>query len=516
MSLLPVVTPPQAAEWDAAAEAAGRPLRTLMENAGRAVARVVGERLGTAAGQGVLVACGPGNNGGDGWVAARTLHRAGWPMWVCESAAPHEGIAADARTAAIADGVRVVDPSGPWPGVGLVVDALLGTGARGAPRGAVAELLDRLRELHLPVVAVDGPTGLDLETGVDHGVMPAALTVTFGGPRRGHLMARDECGTIVVVEVGLPDAPSDWPRLVTPAWAATQLAPFPASAHKGTRGRVVIVGGGPGMTGAARLAARAAFAAGAGLVHVVAPAEAIGDVRTAEPDVQTLVHPFDAPLDDALVELLTRADAVVIGPGLGRDDSRTAFVLALLAHGQVVVLDADGLMALRASRDELPTHFARRQVLCTPHLGEFRALFPQHAGAVEVDPWGAASGASVTSQATVVLKGVPTVIASPGGGMLTVAAGNPGLATGGSGDVLAGCTGALLAQGILLPTAAALGAQALGEAAGHAARRVTARAMRPMDVIAALPDVWRQWDRMRTGGARAHDALAILPAPRTT
>ncbi len=516
MPLPPVLTPEQAAEWDLAAVAAGRPLRMVMETAGRAVARLAVDHFRTELGQGTLVACGPGNNGGDGWVAARALHRAGWPVWVAESAAPHEGIAAEARADAIADGVRVVDPSGPWPGVGVVVDALLGTGARGAPRGPVAELLDRLRELHLPVIAVDGPTGLDLETGVDHGALQAALTVTFGGPRRGHLLARDECGTIVVAEVGLPGAPGEWPRLVTSTWAASQLTPFPASAHKGTRGRVVIVGGAPGMTGAARLAARAAFAAGAGLVHVVAPAEAIGDLRTAEPDVQTLVHPFAGPLDNGLIELLTRADAVVIGPGLGRDEARTAFVLAVLAHAKVVVLDADALMALRACRDELPVHFADREVLCTPHLGEFRALFPSHAGAIEVDPWGAASGASSASHSTVLLKGVPTVIASPGGGMLTVAAGNPGLATGGSGDVLAGCIGALLAQGITLPAAAALGAQALGEAADHAARRVTARAMRPMDVIAALPDVWRQWDRTRTGGARERDALAILAAPRTT
>jgi ADP-dependent NAD(P)H-hydrate dehydratase / NAD(P)H-hydrate epimerase len=332
MPLPPVLTPAQAAEWDLAAVAAGRPLRMVMETAGRAVARLAVERFRTAVGQGTLIACGPGNNGGDGWVAARTLHRAGWPVWVTESALPGDGIAAEARAAAVADGVRVVDPAGPWPGVGLVVDALLGTGARGAPRGGVAELLERLRELHLPMVAVDGPTGLDLDTGVDHGAIAATLTVTFGAPRRGHLLARDECGTIVVAEVGLPDPPAGWPRLVTSAWAAAHLPPFPASAHKGTRGRVVIVGGAPGMTGAARLAARAAFAAGAGLVHVVAPAEAIGDLRAAEPDVQTLVHEFEAPLDDAFREMLARADAVVIGPGLGRADGRTAFVLAVLAQ----------------------------------------------------------------------------------------------------------------------------------------------------------------------------------------
>lgn len=486
-----------------------------MESAGRAVARSVVERFGSAAGQGILVAVGPGNNGGDGWVAARALHLGGWGVWVAECGTPPEGIAAEARTMALADGVRAVDASGPWPGVGLVIDALLGTGARGAPREPMARLIARLAESHLPVIAVDGPTGLDLATGVDHGVLAAVLTVTFGGVRRGHLLARDDCGELLVAEIGLPPPPPEWPRLVTPSWAAGHLPPLAAAAHKGTRGRVVIVGGGDGMTGAARLAARAAFAAGAGLVHLVAPAESMATLRTAEPDMQTLAHPFAAPLSPQLLDLLDRADAVVIGPGLGRAAGRADFVLAVMAASGALVIDADALVALDGAVSELALLASERPTVLTPHVGEFRTLFPSLATGLEVDPWSAAAQASTAAGATVLLKGVPTVVASPDGAMLTVAAGNPGLATGGSGDVLSGLIGALLARKLPADVAAAVGAQALGEAADHAARRIGARMLRPMDVVAAAGDVWRAWASPAVAGAVSTGIIHELPAPRT-
>lgn len=515
MSLLPVVTPAQVATWDRLAVEDDRPLRLLMETAGRAVARVSVERHRTAAGQGVLVATGPGNNGGDGWVAARALHVDGWPVWVAESGEPSDGIAREARAMALADGVRSVDPAGPWPGVGLVIDALLGTGARGAPRAAMVPLLSRLAELQLPVVAVDGPTGLDLATGVDHGVLPARLTVTFGGVRRGHLLARDDCGELVVVDVGLPFPPPEWPRLVTGRWAARHLPPLPASAHKGTRGRVVIVGGGDGMTGAARLAARAAFAAGAGLVHVVAPPASIEVLRVAEPDVQTLAHSFAVPLTAELLALLDRADAVVVGPGLGRAAGRSAFVHAVITASRAVVIDADALVALQGTVAELADLGRDRAIVLTPHAGEFRTLFPTLATGLEVDPWAAAGAAAAAAGATVLLKGVPTVVAASGGGMLTVAAGNPGLATGGSGDVLSGLIGAFLARELPADVAAAVGAQALGESADHAARRIGARMLRPMDVIAACGDVWRGWAAPAAPAGPSTGLLLDLPAPRT-
>jgi NAD(P)H-hydrate epimerase len=513
MRPIPVLTPQQSRAWDTSAETSGRSLRVLMENAGRAVAQISLDRFAIAVQQGVLVACGPGNNGGDGWVAARTLRAMGLAVWATELSSPGEGIASDARQWALHDGVRLVAADGPWPGAGLLMDALLGTGASGAPRGEMMPLLHRLADLQKPIVAIDGPTGLDLATGVQHGPLHAALTVTFGGARRGHLLARDDVGDLVVVDIGLPLPDPVWPVLIDTAWAAQRVKPFPANSHKGMRGRVVIVGGTPAMVGAARLAARAAFGAGAGLVHVVAPEETLATLRLAEPDVQTTAQQFSGTIDGAAADLIARADAVAIGPGLGRDAGRAEFVVAVLQLARRAVVDADALTVLKNHRHALQELATSRPIVCTPHIGEFRTLFSECAVDLETAPWDAAVNAARASGAIVLLKGVPTVVASPDGTALTVAAGNPGLATGGSGDVLTGIIAALLAQGIALPEAAAAGAQAHGEAGDYAARRATARAMRPMDVVTGLQDVWRGWGR--PGPLRRTPILLDLPAPRT-
>ncbi len=497
---IPVLTPAQSSDWDARAAAAGIPLHTLMESAGRAAASVLAARFPERLRLGVLVACGPGRNGGDGWVVARALHVAGVAVWVVVAGEPRDEVARAMAGLARAAGVREVAAEGPWPNGGLLVDALLGTGARGAPREAVAALLVRLVDLALPVVAIDGPTGLDLADGVQHGGVRAALTLTFGGYRRGHLLARDEVGDLVVLDIGLPAADPAWPVLLSEEVAAQAVPLLAARAHKGDRGRIVIVGGDEGMLGAARLAARAAFAAGAGLVHLVAPAGSAAVVATAEPDLQTCVQPLEARPSARTAALLGSADAAVIGPGLGRGASRAEFVLdavAALAPDAVLLLDADALMAFAGQAERLRAPLAARRAILTPHAGEFRALFPDLASQLAVDPWGAAEAAAHRLGAAVLLKGVPTVVASPGRGTLTVAAGNPGLATGGSGDSLSGLTATLAAQRLEPQLAGAVAAVALGEAADLAARRVSARSMRPMDVLAALPDVWRRWDLLR-------------------
>ena len=502
---IPVLTPAQSAAWDRRAEREGMTLESLMEGAGRGAAAVLLDRFGHAARKGVLVATGPGHNGGDGWVLARALHVLGVPAWVAsagESAELTKKVAGRARAA----GVREVAADGPWPQAGVLVDALLGTGATGAPKGGVGALLERLHDLPLPIVALDGPTGLDLGTGLLHGAPKADLTITFGGLRRGHLLARDEVGDLVVIDIGHPAPEAELPQLVTDDHAAAWLPRLRAQAHKGERGRVVCVGGVPGMSGALRLAARAAFGAGAGLVFTLSPAESAALIAGAEPDVQARAWAGKVEGDD-LKALLGQADALVIGPGLGRAADTRAAIVALLASASAsapVVLDADGLMAFAGAVSELKKVLGGRSAILTPHLGEFRALFPAHAATAEQDPWGAAAAAARESCAVVLLKGVPTVIATPEGTLLTVAAGNPGLATGGSGDVLSGLTGAALAAGVDPLHAAALGAQALGRAGDLAARRTSARTMRPMDVVHALPDLWRAWDLR--GAAR--------PAPR--
>ena len=503
---IPVLTPAEAAAWDARAEAAGISPDLLMASAGRAVASVLLDRFPHAARQGVLIAAGAGNNGGDGWVLSRTLHRLGVPVWVAAVEGKGGALRDRAEALARADGVRTVALDGPWPAVTLLVDALLGTGAAGPPRGAVAQAVERLRDLALPICAIDGPTGLDLESGVSHGAPVAACSITFGGLRRGQLLARDESGDIVVVDIGLPLSDTALPEFVTDDHAAGWLPPFAANAYKGSRGSVVIVGGAPGMVGAIRMAGRSAFGAGAGLVHLVAPAAALIDLAAAEPDLQTAAWDEGAP-PERVATLLARADAVVIGPGLGRGaGARTRVEAALAASAGVsVVLDADALTAFQGAGGALRALLASRAAVLTPHLGEFRALFPELSAGIEHDPWTAAARAAEVAGAVVLLKGVPSVVGGPGrGAWWTIGAGNPGLATGGSGDVLSGLIAAFLGQGVPPATAAALGAQTLGRAGEIAARRVTVRAMRPMDVVAGLPDLWRAWAIRR----------AAPPAPR--
>ena len=509
MNPIPVLSAAEAAAWDSLARTQYRvPSRVLMETAGRAVAQVLVAEFpaaGPGGGGGVLIAAGAGNNGGDGWVLARALHAAGVPVWVA-AVDPKTDDAIDNRALARVDGVRELARGEAWPQAAVAVDALLGTGAAGPAKGDVLALAERLAAYGAPIVAVDGPTGLDLTSGEAHGPVHAQLTVTFGGPRRGHLLAREWCGKVIVVDIGFPPPDPAWPVLVTDAWAAARLPRLQPTMHKGDRGRVCVVGGSGGMTGAALHAARAALAAGAGIVKLVAAKETIAAARASLPDVLTVESTLGAELEPAVIEALDWADALVLGPGLGREAPRERFVAAILGHRAVpTVLDADALHLFRGPAD--------RPLVCTPHLGEFRALAGDPlADEAANDRWGAAAKAAAKLKATILLKGVPTVIADLRGPVHVVASGNPGLATGGSGDLLAGFIGAFLARGTAPAEAAALGAHALGRAAEHGARQWTARSLRPADVLAALPDIWRMWGGRDVRPARP-PVLAVLEAP---
>jgi NAD(P)H-hydrate epimerase len=387
-----------------------------------------------------------------------------------------------------------------------VVDALLGTGAAGPARGDVLALAERVATFGAPVLAIDGPTGLDLSSGEAHGPVSAAATVTFGGPRRGHLLAREWCGKIVVVDIGFPPADPGLPRLVTDAGSGLRVPPLRATMHKGERGRVTVIGGAQGMTGAALHAARAALAAGAGLVKLVAGQETIAAARASLPDALTVESALGGELESGVTEAIDWADALVVGPGLGREAPRAAFLQAVLARRVVPsVLDADALGLVELNGD--------RPLVLTPHLGEFRRLAGDAlADEAANDRWSAATKAAQKLKATVLLKGVPTVVADVRGPTLVVASGNPGLATGGSGDLLAGFIGAFLARGSAPSEAAALGAHALGRGAELAAAQWTARSLRPADVLAALPAVWRVWSDVKPF---APPVIAVLEAPET-
>ncbi len=506
MITIPVIDAEQAASWDERARVTAKiPSRVLMESAGRGIAHVIGREFQRTSarglGAGALVACGPGNNGGDGWVVGRALKATGIPVWAADAGGKRSPDCAANRALALASGVEPLDPDDAWPEAAVRVDALLGTGASGAPRGAVGALAARLKQPGAPVVAVDGPTGLDLSTGEPAAPVPAALTVTLGGLRRGHLLGREWCGKLVVLDIGFPFPDRAWPRFVDDRLAASWLPGFEVRMHKGDRGRVLVIGGDHGMAGAALHAASAALEAGAGLVKLAAHEVSVAAAQAALPDVLTVATSLGPKLEPALEEAIAWADALILGPGLGREKERAQLVRAVLeATEKPVVLDAD---ALQTGLDQL--RLGRSARVLTPHAGEFRAAFPKLGKLLEEDRFAAARqaaelvagspsfSAAAAASAAVLLKGVPTVVASTKGPTYVVGSGNPALATGGSGDLLAGFIGALLARGLVPVEAAAAGAQVLGRAADIAAAQLTVRATRPADVLAALPELWRRW-----------------------
>jgi NAD(P)H-hydrate epimerase len=494
MSVVPVLSAEQAASWDRIArEDFAVPARVLMESAGRAVAAAVAREYAARLPSGLVVVCGTGNNGGDGYVAARALAALG--AHVTCVALEGEATPDNAANRALAGtaGCRIIGLGDEWGPCGAVVDALLGTGAKGAPRGPAGEAIERLMRLAVPVAAVDGPTGLDLSDGtVSAPCVRADLTVTFGGLRRGHLLQRSLCGDIVVMEMGFPPPDPRWPAVVTDRWLREVLPPFRAEMHKGERGRVAVVGGSEGMAGAAIFAAKSAARSGAGLVKICAAEPSVRAAQAQSPDLMCVPTALGPDLEAPLVETLGWADAVVLGPGLGRGMARDAFARAALAAVRgSVLLDADGLHAFRGAVEELRTLLAGRLALLTPHKGEFAALFPDLAERTRRDPFDAAQEAAERLGQAILLKGVPTVVAAPGLPLLVAAAGNPGLSTGGTGDVLAGMAASWLARGAPGQTAGAAAAHVHGRAAEDVAQHRSVRSLRPDDLLGVLSPLWR-------------------------
>jgi len=494
VTTIPVLDATQAASWDEYARVeAAIPSRVLMEAAGRSVAHIIARDLGPALSHGVLVVAGHGNNGGDGWVVARALRAAGVPVYATDEDRERSPDCEANRTLALNEGVRHVGLNDSWPAVGVLVDAILGTGASGQPRGTIGNMAQKLAEHGAPIVAIDGPTGLDLSSGAAHGPVRADVTVTFGGARRGHLLQRSWCGRVVVTEMGFPPPRPEWPVLVDDRWAGSILPPFAAEMHKGSRGKVLVIGGDKGMAGAAIHAATTAFASGTGLAKIAAHEVSLQAAQKLLPDALTVTTQLGPDIEPELAEAIDWADALVLGPGLGRGEQRTALIRAVLEWTEKpVVIDAD---ALHTGWDTLMTGASPR--VLTPHPGEFASAFPDLAERVESDRFAAAPAAAdatasaAGSAATVVLlKGVPTVIAQSGTAPRVVAAGNPALATGGSGDLLSGFIGSFLAQGLAPLDAAALSAHVLGRAAEIAAEGDAVRSTRPADVTRALPQLW--------------------------
>ncbi len=456
---------------DAAAMRAGVAGEILMEAAGRAVADAIRARWSPRP---LVVLCGPGNNGGDGFVAARHLAAAGWPVTLALLGA-REALKGDAAIMAARWEGPVVPLSDEVvePGA-LVIDALFGAGlARplaGAPRAALEAASARAEA----IVAVDVPSGVDGDSGAVRGYAPrAALTVTFFRRKPGHLLlpGRVLCGEVVVADIGIPEAVLDEiaPKLDAndPAlWRARYPWPRPED-HKYRRGHALVAGGGIATTGAARLAARAALRAGAGLVTVAVPSDAALPVYAAALTAVMTAPATDAEGFAALIDD-PRRNAVLLGPGNGVDEATRARVLATLARGKSCVLDADALTVFQSDPEQLFTAISSPCIL-TPHEGEFARLFGAAAGngkdESDESKVERARAAARKSGAVVLLKGADTVIAAPDGTAAINENAPPTLATAGAGDVLAGFALGLLAQGMAPFDAACAAAWLHGECA---------------------------------------------------
>ena len=477
---------------DQAAIAGGVPGLALMENAGRSVAE---EATDMTPGFGrVAVLCGPGNNGGDGFVAARYLARRGRRVRL--------GLLGE-RSALSGD---AGDMARRWDGAvepldvavleraDLIVDALFGAGlTRGIdPVGEIAKVFDTIAARNIPVLAVDLPSGLSGDDGVANGaVLQARRTVTFFRRKPGHLLlpGRLLCGTVKVADIGIPatvltlalgagdgDTFANHPSLWMGAWRAPAL-----SGHKYDRGHAVVVSGGAEKAGAARLAAEAALRVGAGLVTLALP-----DGLAGLPGGQVraiMQHSGQSAAE--LTEMLAdrRKNAVVIGPGLGLDEVALEQVMAVLAAPAAAVLDADALAVAASAPEDVFRRIeavSERSIVLTPHEGEFRRLFPDLDGG----KLARARAAARRAGAVVVLKGADTVIASPDGRAAINRNAPATLATAGTGDVLSGLIGRLLARCMAPFEAAAAGVYIHG-----AAGNIVGSGLIADDIIHSLPDV---------------------------
>jgi hydroxyethylthiazole kinase-like uncharacterized protein yjeF len=446
-------------EADRAAIVAGTPGSVLMQNAGNAVVQEITRRWSPRP---VSVLCGPGNNGGDGFVVAVELAHAGWPVRVA-LLGPRDDLRGDARVHAMrwGGGVETVAP-GAIEGAALVVDALFGSGLSRGMDPQIAAMLSAVAQCGVPLIAVDVPSGVMGDTGENVGAAPAACTVTFARKKPGHVLlpGRELCGEIVVADIGIPSAVLESLPIDTwendPILWRTQLPRAQSSSNKFTRGHALLYGGYP-MTGAARMAARAAARIGAGLTTIAVPDIAFSIYAAALTSI--MVRPLEQEGDLARLLSDSRYTALLIGPGAGVNDATRETALEILATARPVLLDADAISVFASRTAEL-VRAIRGPCVMTPHEGEFARVFD-----LRGDKLSRARAAARHSGAVIVLKGADTVVAAPDGRAVINTNAPSNLATAGSGDVLGGLILGLLAQGMDTFAAAAAGVWVHGAAA---------------------------------------------------
>jgi ADP-dependent NAD(P)H-hydrate dehydratase / NAD(P)H-hydrate epimerase len=488
----------------------GIPGRVLMENAGREAARVFRSHFPATAGRTVGVLAGRGNNGGDGHVIARCLAGGGYPVTVflLGTADRVQGDAAANLRLLPALGIPLIE----LPDEGAFdrhaprmreadvwVDAVFGIGLRQAVGGLFRKAIEFVNGTGHPVLSVDMPSGLDADTGLPLGAcVRARVTVTFGFPKIGLMVypGAEFAGTVEVVDIGIPgpvaDAVAPRQRLLTPDAVRRMLPARPADAHKGSTGHLLVVGGSPGKTGAAAMTATAALRVGAGLVTVATAA-------ALNPVMETLVlEAMTAPLADGgtgrlgaaareeLAALGRGKSCLAVGPGLGMAPETGELVRGLVRSGAApLVIDADGLNHLAGHLDTLDGRPA--PVVLTPHPGEMARLMGMEVTDVQRDRVGCARRLATGRGVHVVLKGARTVVAHPDGGVFLNPTGNPGMASGGMGDVLTGAIAGLICQGVAPAEAARAGVYLHGAAADHLAAHVGLRGYLAGEVMRELP-----------------------------
>jgi NAD(P)H-hydrate epimerase len=479
-----LLTVAQMTEADRAAIVAGTPGSLLMQNAGNAVVREITRRWSPRP---VSVLCGPGNNGGDGFVVALALAQAGWSVRVA-LLGRKENLRGDARVHAErwSGALERVTP-GVLEGAALVVDALFGSGLSRRLDPQIVAALTAVTQRGIPLVAVDVPSGVMGDTGASVGAAPAACTVTFARKKPAHVLlpGRELCGEIVVADIGIPSAVLESLPINTwendPVLWRKELPRAKSSSNKYTRGHALLCGGYP-MTGAARMAARAAARIGAGLTTIAVPDIAFPIYAAALTSI--MVRPLQQDGDLARLLSDSRYTAFLIGPGAGVNDATRETALELLGTARPVLLDADAISVFASGPAEL-ARAIRGPCVMTPHDGEFARVFD-----VQGDKLSRARAAARQSGAVIVLKGADTVVAAPDGRAVVNTNAPANLATAGSGDVLGGLILGLLAQGMDTFLAAAAGVWVHGAAAAGFGPGLLAE-----DLPDLVPAVLRQLER---------------------
>jgi ADP-dependent NAD(P)H-hydrate dehydratase / NAD(P)H-hydrate epimerase len=475
--LLPVLTATEMREREQSAFGSeGVSERVVLESAGRAVAHAVARAFPDGR---VAAAVGGGNNGGDAIVAIRTLRALGRDVVavLARGAQPRGELAHGWEVPIVQDAEEA------FSSAVVLIDGLLGTGAGGAPRDAYATMIRMLNGAGRPIVAVDGPSGVDLTTGAAEGeAVEAALTVTFGALKRGLLLhpGRRLAGRILLAEVGFPPFAAGSAALATDRWAAERLPRIALDAHKGAVGLVGIVAGRPGYGGAPILAAMGALRTGCGGARIVSAGANRSAVHAAVPEAVFVDR--DGPDVEAM---LAGTKAIVLGPGIGTDPAAAAFVRDLLrGYDGSVVLDADATTLLAADETLLPDEVRPRCIL-TPHPGEMARLLGAEIDEILDDRFAAATRAAERYGCAVLAKGAPSIVAAEGRPTIISIAGHSGIATGGMGDTLSGVIATLMSAGADPVEAGAIALQLSGRAAERAGR---GRGLLPRDVAEALPD----------------------------